>query len=388
METDKKPAILLLGSQMARAGAQEVLLTQARWFQQQGYPVTAAFFYDRDGLAATWQAREPFPVINLNAWGYRIPLRRKLPRLGPGLLRLWRILRIEKIQIIETFTPDSNLMGLPLAWLAGVRARVATHHGYIEGTGKLERWLHGRLVNSGIARRLVAVSAQVAEQAVNEEGVRKARVRVIENGIQPLPPSTPAARAELRQELGIAEKELLVLTVARFKIQKGYTYLMDAIPQAMTACPQAVFAFAGDGPLRAEMQVKAKTLGIEQNVRFLGVREDVPALLGAADVYVMPSLWEGLPIALLEAMSLGLPCVVTAVEGVRDILRDGENGRLVAPEDAAGLAKAMVETLNDPTGRARMGAAAQALFAQKYTVARMCGEYEAVFDELLDGKRQ
>lgn len=383
MKTEKKPAIVLLGSQMARAGAQEVLLMQARWFHEQGYPVTAAFFYDRDGLASTWQAGAPFPVINLNAWGYRIPLWRKLPRLGPGLWRLWRLLRREKIQIIETFTPDSNLMGLPLAWLAGVRARVATHHGYIEGTGNTERRLHGALVNSGLARRLVAVSAQVAEQAIGEEGVNAARVRVIENGIQPLPHSTPAARAALRKELGIGEKGLLVLTVARFKLQKGYTYLLDAI--RLAGCPEAVFAFAGDGPLRPEMEAKAIDLGVEKRVRFLGVREDVPALLGAADVYVMPSLWEGLPIALLEAMSAGLPCVVTAVEGVRDILRDGENGRLVPLGDAAALAAALADTLADEAGRARMGAAAKALVAEKYTVERMCHEYEALFLGLLEG---
>ncbi|MBI3160566.1 MAG: glycosyltransferase [Chloroflexi bacterium] len=378
MTIPTRPSILLLGSQMALAGAQEVLLTQARWFHDQGYPVTAAFFYDRDDLAQAWQAAHPFPVLDLRAWGPGGFL-----RLPGGLLRLWRLLRRERFAVIETFTPDSNLAGIPLAWLAGVRARVATHHGYIEGTGGLEMRLHGALANSGVAQVMVAVSEQVRALAQRKEGVRPARLRVIENGIRPLEPVSAEARARLRTELAVPQGGLLALTVARFETQKGYVHLLDAIPAALAACPDAVFAFAGEGSLRLEMERKAKSLGIEANLRFLGVRRDVPVLLGAADLFVLPSLWEGLPMALLEAMSLGLACLATDVEGTRDVIRNGYNGRLVPPGDPRALAAALLELLTDAAARARLGAAARQRVLERYSVERMCDEYETLFMNLL-----
>ncbi len=383
-----KPSILLLGSQMAQAGAQEVLLTQARWFHAQGYPVTAAFFYDRDGLAAGWQAAHPFPVISLDAWAQGLPLWRKAARLLAGFGRLWRLLRRQRFEIIETFTPDSDLAGLPLAWLTGVPVRVATHHGYIEGMGWLKMHLHGLLVNSGLAQRLVAVSEQVRALAVQQEGVQPARVQVIRNGIQPVAVPTPAGRARLRAELAVPPDGLLVFNAARFTSQKGYAHLLAAVPAVLAACPQTVFAFAGEGPLWAEMQTLAQELGISGQVRFLGVRRDVPDLLGAADVFVMSSLSEGLPMALLEAMSAGLPCVVTALEGIREVVQHGYNGWLVPPGDSDTLATALIEVLNDSELRARLGAAARGTLLENYTVDRMCREYEAVFLSLIPGARQ
>jgi glycosyltransferase involved in cell wall biosynthesis len=378
MDNDHKPAVLFLGSQMALAGAQEVLLTQARWFHGQGWRVSAAFFYDRDGLAESWQAAHPFPVLNLRAWGPG-----GLLLFPGGLLRLWRLLRRGRFDVIETFTPDSNLAGLPLARLAGVPARVATHHGYIEGTGGLEMRLHGALANSGVAQAMVAVSEQVRDLAGRREGVRPARLRVIENGIQPLEPAGAAARERLRAELGVPEGGRLALTVARFETQKGYIHLLEAIPAVLADCPRTVFAFAGEGSLRPEMERKAAALGIAAGVRFLGVRRDIPALLSAADLFVLPSLWEGLPMALLEAMSLGLACVATDVEGSRDAIQDGVSGCLAPPGDPTALATAVRELLADDGRRARLGAAARARVGARYSVERMCREYEALFLELL-----
>lgn len=372
---------------MAQEGAQEVLLTQARWFHAEGYPVTAAFLYDRDGLAAKWAAAHPFAVINLNAWAQGISLVKKLVRLPGGLSRLWRLLRRERFDILEAFTPDSNLLGIPLAWLARVPVRVATHHGYIEGMGWLKMRLHGALANSRLTQGLVVVSRQVWAVAAEREGVQPARLCLIENGIHPLEPGTRQTRAAVRAELGLAPGDLLALNVARFTSQKGYEVLLDAVPRVRAGCPAAVFAFAGDGPLRAEMEAKAAALGVAQHTRFLGVRRDVPDLLAAADVFVMSSLSEGLPMALLEAMSAGLPCVVTSLEGIREVIENGYNGRLVPPGDATALATALVDVLNDAPGRARLGAAARQRVLEKYTVERMCKEYEALFLKTLASKR-
>ncbi len=120
------------------------------------------------------------------------------------------------------------------------------------------------------------------------------------------------------QELGLHPDGLLVLSVGRLTEQKGHIYLLEAIPGIIEQFPSTVFAIAGDGPLRAELEARAERLGISKSVHFLGMRSDVPALLQMAHIFALPSLWEGLPIALLEAMAAGLPVVATRVEGVEE----------------------------------------------------------------------
>ncbi|KAA3646318.1 MAG: glycosyltransferase family 1 protein [Chloroflexi bacterium] len=376
-----KPPILFLGTQMARAGAQEVLLTQARWFHAQGYSVQVAFFYDKEGLQEEWLAAHPFPIHNLRAWRWDADAFSNILRLLPGLLRLWFLLRRERVQIVEAFTPHSNVLGLPVAWLARVSQRIATHHGYIEGASQGLARAHGWLVSSGLATHMVAVSERVRRIAIEEEGARAERVSVITNGIElaDVQKFSKAEIASLRASLDVPESTLLALTVGRLMEQKGHTYLLDAIPQILQQCPDVVFAFAGEGPLRAELEAKASELGISEAIRFLGLRDDIPSLLQAADIFLMPSLWEGLPIAMLEAMRATLPIVVSEVEGVEDVIVDGRNGVLVASKDVPGLAAAVIKLLKDPQRRVKLGEAGRETLAVEYTVERMCKQYEALF---------
>lgn len=375
---DKFP-ILFLGTQMEVAGAQRVLLSQARWFHEGGYPVKAVFFYDKQGLAASWQAQFDFPVISLNAWG---PKSVPVISLLAGLVRLLRLLR-GQVKAIVTFTPHSTLLGLPLAWLAGVPVRVGTHHGYIEGSSTRLARLHGRLTNSWLCSAMVAVSEQVRAYAVATEGAKVNKLVVIENGIEPLRVNKmdDTDRKALRAEMGVPNGAVLLLTVGRLTVQKGHTVLLDAIAQLKTS--QAVFVFAGDGPLRAELERKAQQLGIGQQVRFLGVREDINELLLAADIFVQPSLWEGLSLALLEALLAGLPVLAARVEGVVDVVEDGDSALLVPPKDVAALAAAIERLLKDGTLRKRLGAAGQRRAKTRYGVEHMGKAYEDLLHRLI-----
>lgn len=377
---DKFP-ILFLGTQMEVAGAQRVLLSQARWFHEHGYPVKAVFFYDKQGLAASWQAQFDFPVISLNAWG---PKSVPVISLLAGLVRLFRLLR-GQVKAIVTFTPHSNLLGLPLAWLAGVPVRVGTHHGYIEGSSTRLAWLHGRLTNSWLCSAMVAVSEQVRAYAVAREGAKANKLVVIENGIEPLRVNKldDPDRKALRAEMGVPNGAVLLLTVGRLTVQKGHTVLLDAVAQLKTGEPQAICAFAGDGPLRTELEQKAQQLGIGQQVRFLGVREDINELLLAADVFVQPSLWEGLSLALLEALLAGLPVLATRVEGVVDVVEDGDSALLVPPKDVAALAAAIQRLLKDGNLRERLGATGKQRAKARYSVEHMGKAYEDLLHRLI-----
>jgi glycosyltransferase involved in cell wall biosynthesis len=359
---------------MEVAGAQRVLLSLARWFHDHGYQVQAVFFYDKQDLAKKWQAQFDFPVISLNAWkakGFAVS------NLLLGLVRLFRLLR-GKVTALITFTPHSNLLGLPLAWLALVPVRVGTHHGYIEGSSTRLAWLHGLLTNSWLCSAMVAVSEQVRAYAVTREGAGQSKLVVIENGIDPLQVNklSQTDRNALRTEMGVPSGTVLLLTVGRLTVQKGHAVLLDAIVQLKEKGLQPVFAFAGDGPLRVELEEKAQQLRISSQIRFLGVRDDINELLLSADIFVQPSLWEGLSLALLEALLAGIPVVATQVEGVVDVVEDGHSALLVPPRDAGLLAAAIELLVNDETLRRHLGFAGLQRAQARYSMERMGNAYE------------
>lgn len=382
---DKKN-LLFIGTQMEVAGSQKNLLTHARWFHEHGHDVTAIFFYDKQGLHDSWQEAHDFPILGLNAWQPGAGPLRNLASLLLGLWNLREIMRKKRPQVVETFTSDSNLLGLPLAWLAGVPVRIATHRAFIDNRPRWYPRLHGALVNSGVVSTLIAVSEQVQQTAIDTERVRPEKVQVILNGVD-LPPQNDEERAhtrqKVRQELGLPPECPLLLTVGRLTEQKGHTYLLQAIPAVLESHPGAVFALAGEGPLQRELMAQAEQLGASRAVCLLGLRQDVPRLLQAADAFVLPSLWEGMAMALLEAMAAGLPVVVSDVEGISDLVTPQEDGLVVPPREPQALAGAINWLLGDAVLRMRLGEAAREKVATHFSADAMCRRYADVFWGLL-----
>lgn len=381
-----EPATLIfLGTQMELAGSQANLLAHARWFHQKGHKVTAVFFYDKQGLHEQWAAAHDFPIINLDTWKPGRNILLNLPMLMGGLFRLARLLRREQPQVVETFTPDSNLLGLPLAWLSGVPVRIATHRARIDRRPGWYARLHGLMINSGIATILIAVSEQVRQMALKEEKVQPDRVIVIPNGVELLPEDDHKADIvrQVRHELSLEADATLVLAVGRLTEQKGHSYLLQAIPDILAAHPGTVFAFAGEGPLHDSLMEQAKELTASESVRFLGLRRDVPRLLQAADIFVLPSLWEGMSMALLEAMGAGLPVVASKVEGTAELVSDGMDGLLVPPADPDALASAIIRLLGDKELRTRLGRTARGKIAHDFSIEAMCEKYKEVFWRML-----
>lgn len=375
-----RPAIFFLGSQMAVGGAQVMLLEQALWFHQNGYRVCAAFFYDREGLYPKWRAEYPFPLYNLESWtkgdSYLNPF-----RLLRGFWRLYRLLAVGSYQVIETFTHHANLLGLPVAWAAGVPRRIASHHGHVVNFSPLMYRLHRRLINSDLTTGMVMVSERVRRLALEVEGVRDNKAIVIPNGL-PIQDDAFVSEAEIaqvHQELGVTDSVLIAITVGRLVVQKGHKYLLQAIPKVLAEYNDVLFVFAGDGLLRTELEQQSRQLGIQHKLRFLGTRSDVPRLLQAADLFILPSLWEGLPLALLEAMSAGLPVVGTQVEGVEEILVNERNGLLVPVKDPDALSEAIIRLLRDPMLRDQFGHAGKQLVIEYFTIEHMCRQYEDLF---------
>lgn len=374
-------SIFLLGTQMATGGAQKVLLDQARWFHEHGHKVTALFLYDKENLHTKWKAASPFPVINLNAFsGHGKGIINIFPLIR-GMYLLWNLLRNEKVDVIETFTHDSNMVALPVAWLARVPVRIATHHGVIEGISRWREYIHSWLINHNIAHKLVAVSKKMYGASLRE-GVQAEHVVTILNGIRPLPIEN-RSKLELREEAGVDVNAPLLISVGRLVYAKAHEVLIACMPAVLKKFPAAKLEIYGDGVLRTELQMQIERLGVMNSVRLAGRSDNVAYHLAAADIFVLSSRSEGLPIALLEAMSAGLPCVSTNVEGVDEVLLEGTHGLIVPVENPDALAQAIIQLLRNAETRFQMGEAARARVAAMYTVDHMCEQYLELINRCL-----
>ncbi|HEV7501744.1 MAG TPA: glycosyltransferase, partial [Vicinamibacteria bacterium] len=178
---------------------------------------------------------------------------------------------------------------------------------------------------ASLTDRAIAVSASTRDFLVRERHVPPERVRLIWNGapLDEFAPVAPGVARETRRSLGVAEDALVVGTIGRLNEQKGHRFLIEAAPALLASRPRAHVVIVGDGDLREPLQAQAKALGIANRVTFAGHRADVPALLGALDVFCISSTYEGTPLALFEAMAAGKAIVSTAVDGCREVLEDG-----------------------------------------------------------------
>lgn len=208
------------------------------------------------------------------------------------------------------------------------------------------------------------------------------RFEVLVHGIDPASVTTDTGDRQLtRARLGIAEDEVVSLTVANLRRNKDYPSLLEAARLATASEPRLRFLSVGQGPLKAELESMHAASGLGDRFTFLGFRRDIPALLAAADVLTLSSAHEGLPVAVMEAFAVGLPVVATAVGGVPQQVRDGVEGRVVPPGNPAALAGAIVALAQDPDLRATMAAAARARSAD-YDIRRAVREQERVYGAL------
>lgn len=232
-----------------------------------------------------------------------------------------------------------------------------------------------------LADEAVAVSDNLRDVLVNKLKV-KTKVRVIKNGIDDAR-FAGVTGDRVRKELGVADDDVLIGTAVVLSKQKGITHLLAAARDVLVDCPKAKFVVAGDGPLRGELESELAAKNLGDSFRFLGYRSDIPELLASFDVYVLPSLWEGLPLALLEALRLGKFIVCTDVGGNPEVVDDGVHGFLVPPAEPKPLAKKLVEAIKSPELRARAAKESPERFHRYFSLEAMAGGHERLFEELL-----
>lgn len=294
------------------------------------------------------------------------------------LVELTKALREFRPALLQTFLFHGNLAGRFAGRLAGIPKivsgiRVAERRS--RWYGRLDRW------TNGLVDQNVCVSQGVADFSLHSTGLSASKLIVIPNGVDP---NTIAnAQPVDLSSLGIRSDSPLVITIGRLEEQKGISYLLQAAVEILKKHPDCHFLIVGEGPDRASLEQQARKLGISLAVHFTGGRPDVPGLLKSACTFVLPSLWEGMPNALLEAMAAGLPVIATSVEGSREVVQSGINGVLVEPARSDALSQAILMVLNDSTTAAALGREAQNTILKNFTTNAMIRAYEDLYRNLI-----
>jgi glycosyltransferase involved in cell wall biosynthesis len=317
----------------------------------------------------------------------------ELLRLRRELARLARDRRVDLIQTHIVAVLD--ILALSLKITRNVGGVVWTMHGVDflpqrPGRSLSARRLLFRILYRLLAGRvtaIVAVSRAVRDSVLSAVGRIGHKITVIENGVALARFDFHFDRAVVRSRLGVAAPDPIILAVARLAPEKGLQYLIEAFPAVLRDHPRARLLIAGGGKSRSELQALAARLNVTGRVRFLGPRDDIPELLAAADLFVLPSLKEGLPLALLEAMAARKPIVATATAGSSEVVDHGETGWLVPAADSSALASAISELLDDPAKRLALGEAAGRQVAERYSVERQAARYLALYRKLCGTNR-
>lgn len=229
------------------------------------------------------------------------------------------------------------------------------------------------------SRTTLNISVSSSNRQTGRDTIGNFDSRVINNGIDRTKFNPEKSFTDIRKELSIPPDDLLIVFIARFTAHKQPLSLIQAFRQALPELPGMHLLLAGDGDQKEEAVRMINGMGLQDKITLQPFRQDVPDVLAAADIFVLPSLWEGLPIGLLEAMSMGKAVIATEVDGTREIVQDKENGLLVKPGDIPGLAKALVALGGDRKGRSAFGQKALETVRARFDATAMTREIEEVY---------
>jgi len=299
-----------------------------------------------DDLVAQRFAEARANVVRCDAW------RREINPVY-DLISLWQLFRLcrrERFDLVVTHTSKGGLLGRIAARLAGVPKVIHTVHGFAWHEFSSPAAVLFYTTLEKLAARfcdlIICVNNEDRLDAIRKGIVPEDKIVTVLNGIDTERFSV-ARPPELYRRLAGENGAPLIGTVGRLAPQKGFEFLIQAMPTVLTHYPQCKLVLVGNGPLEAELKALAFSLGVERQCEFLGFRSDIPELLACFDIFAHPSRWEGLSITLMEAMAASKPVVATDIKGNRELITDGVDGLLVAPANPEALANAIIGLLQD-----------------------------------------
>lgn len=286
---------------------------------------------------------------------------------------LREVFRRRDVDLVHSHEFTMSVFGALAARSLGI-PHVITMHGNQHMTGALRRRLALRLAFR-LSRAVVAVSHETREHLVQTLGKSAARVQTILNGV----PRRHGDPYRIRQEFGLGANDLMVLSVGGLHKRKGHALLIQSLAR-LRADRSWKLIIAGRGPEQENLDSLIRELDLVERVHLVGQREDVPDLQAAANLFVMPSLWEGLPLAILEAMLAGTPVIASAASGIPEAIEHGVDGLLVPPGDLDALTDALTILLSDARLREKLGRGGMDRAMRDFTISRMADDYITVYE--------
>ena len=300
-----------------------------------------------------------------------------------SVLRLKRLIKKYNIHILHCHEYKSDIIGYLSVLNSGVHL-ISTQHLWAGEAlrARFYEFMDSLIIHSRVFEKIVAVSEEIKSTLLNN-GIKEERISVISNGIDVDSYSNSFPPEDIRFLAGTNADTRVVCCVGRLSPQKGHRYLIEAAPKIIKEMPNVVFLFVGDGPLCAELKSLAGRMGLQEKIIFLGFRKDIASILKVSDLFVLPSLNEGTPMALLEAMASGKAIVSAEVGGVPELITNGENGILVKPMDSEGLEKAILYLLKNPSIATEFGAKAKEFAKKNLSSKAMTRKYENLYDNIV-----
>jgi sugar transferase (PEP-CTERM/EpsH1 system associated) len=293
--------------------------------------------------------------------------------------RIARLLREEKIQIIHTHNSQPLVDGTLGALLSGVRHIIHTEHGRVFPDKR--RYIFMERVLSRFVFKVVGVSDQTAHNMNKYVKIPLSKITTVVNGIDGAKYNTKFATDKKKAELGLAPQAPVIGMIGRLVKEKGLEYLISALKTIIRSYPGIRLVIVGQGVLQDHLKELVAQQGIQNYVVFTGSRLDTPQLYRVFDLFVLPSISEGLPMVLLEAMAAGCPIIATKVGGIPSLIQHGFNGSLVPPKDPDSLAEEIIKLLGDREKRKEYSENGQRIFKESYDVRIMTRKYESLYEQ-------
>ena len=385
------PTVIQLARNLEIGGAQETVRTLAKYLPRTGCPTVVCTFGDgplrqeieRLGVPVELLPGRRHGIVALPWFIIEMVRRRRdllevLAKHGAG------VVQTQGLGTLDFLAMTLRLGGRTQVWWTiqnanfMVRGEHVLRHKWLVGP---KRAAHRCLYRIGarIVNGIIAVSDETARSFCEAIGDVADKITVVCNAVDIESYPAKADREEVRIRLGFGSDEHLMTMVGTFKRQKGHRYLVEAATSVVGRWPDLHILLVGGGDLAREIETQVNAAGLSNRVHLLGSRRDVPEILAASDSFVLPSLWEGLPVALVEAMAGGLPVIATSVSGTEQVIVEGVTGLLVPPGDAEALADAMIELLSDPAGAATMAAAGRERVAALFSAQGQAERLTALF---------
>ncbi len=368
-----KIKVLQLITELDIGGAEKVLLSFIRKLNRDKYNVIVAYMKGEGKLT------EDFRNAGIRVFDLKMKNRMNIRAIA----RLYRLLKREEITILHTHLIQADVCGFLAGKMAGVPVIISTKHNPDKFRKRFSIcvWLDG--IFSNHSDRVIAVSYAVKDFLIRWEKIHKHKFTVIHNGIDLEEFNIDADIPEKKKELGINLSSQVVGSVGRFDEQKGYMFFLEAIPKILESVPDVKFIFVGDGPLQSKLEKLSRKLKVNRNVIFTGIRRDIPEILSVMDIFVLPSIFEGFGIVLLEAMAMGRPVIASRVGGIPEIVAHGLTGVIVEPANPSGITSSVVKLLKNPMEAKRIGDAGRREVEKRFTAGAMARKIENVYDEIL-----